>query len=65
MQRGLSMATNTDWSKFQRKELITLLRIKEDLGNHRSKKLEEAISDLKATMEKEDVERVYEEIGIK
>ena len=58
------MATNTDWSKFQRKELATLLLIKQQAGDIKLSKLDEAIKELKAQMEKEDIQRVLEELEI-
>ena len=54
------MATVTDWSKFQRKELHTLLTIQREIGKGYSNSLDTAISALKAAMEKEDIGRVLE-----
>jgi len=45
------MATNTDWSKFQRRYLHTLLRVQSEIGEGTSPSLE-------YEMEADDIERV-------
>jgi len=57
------MATNTDWSKFQRRHLHTLLEIQREAGKGTVQSLEKAIIALISEMEQEDVERVYEIIA--
>ena len=57
------MATNTDWSKFQRRQLQTLLSIKKEAGDIKLRRLDESIIALKAEMEKEDIDSVIEAIN--
>jgi len=52
--------SDTDWSKFQRRELYTLLAVQQEIGKGVSSYLDAAIPALKATMEVEDVERVVD-----
>ena len=56
------MATNTDWSKFQRRELTNLLKLEVALAKGDTEQLTRAIISLKAEMEKDDIERVLEEM---
>ena len=55
------MTTVTDWSKFQRNQLFTLLTIQDEVGTGTVSSLELSIKALKAQMEKEDIARVLEE----
>ena len=57
------MATVTDWSKFQRNQLFTLLDIQAETGVGKVVSLDKAIRALKAQMEKEDIARVIEELA--
>ena len=52
------MATNTDWSKFQRRQLYTLLKTQSEVGKEKSITLDTAIESLLAEMEKEDIKAV-------
>lgn len=52
------MATNTDWSKFQRRHLHTLLKIQVQIGKGASSVLDDSIEALISEMEPEDVDRV-------
>lgn len=56
------MATVTDWSQFQRGQLITLLDIQAEAGIGNIASLDKAIRNLKAQMEKEDIQPVLEEL---
>lgn len=56
------MAGVTDWSKFQREQLYTLLEIQNEAGKGNIASLDRAIKALKARMEKEDIGRVLEEM---
>ena len=57
------MATNTDWSKFQRKELYTLLKIQQEIKEGTSYVLDNAIEGLIAVMENEDIILVKEALN--
>ena len=54
------MATVTDWSKFQRKELHTLLKVQQEVGEGASTYLDVSINALKASMEEDEVVRVVD-----
>ncbi|MCL2218172.1 MAG: hypothetical protein FWB91_14310 [Defluviitaleaceae bacterium] len=56
------MATNTDWSKFQRRYLHILLRVQCEIGVGKAASLEEAITALRSEMEPEDIGRVIDEL---
>ena len=56
------MATNTDWSKFQRRQLHTLLEIQSEAGAGKIASLDRAIVALRAEMETEDINRVIDEL---
>jgi len=57
------MATNTDWSKFQRRQLHTLIVVQNEIGVGVSVTLDKAIVGLRAEMEVEDINRVMEELN--
>jgi len=52
------MATNTDWSKFQRRHLHTLLKVQCEIGSGKSPYLDNAIESITSEMETDDIERV-------
>jgi len=56
------MATNTDWSKFQRRHLHTLLEIQCEVGAGKASSLDRAITALRSEMEQEDIDRVITEL---
>ena len=58
------MATNTDWSKFQRRQLYTLLKIQKEVGEGVNITLDTAVEGLLAEMEKEDINSVTEILKI-
>ena len=57
------MATNTDWSKFQRRQLCTLLMVQHEIGAGTSNHLDTAVTALRSEMEEEDIKRVMDEIA--
>jgi len=56
------MASNTDWSKFQRRSLTSYLHIQHEVGVGTVKSLESEIIRLKAEMDQVDIDRVLEEM---
>ncbi|MCL2217952.1 MAG: hypothetical protein FWB91_13175 [Defluviitaleaceae bacterium] len=58
------MATNTDWSKFHRRHLRTLLKIQSEAGVGKLPSLEDAIEAVRSEMEQEDINRVIEEMRL-
>jgi len=56
------MATNTDWSKFHRRHLRTLLKIQSEAGAGKLPSLDDAIEAVCAEMETDDIERVITEM---
>lgn len=52
------MATITDWSKFQRRQLHTLLAIQAEVGKGNVASVEQAVVALIAEMEDDDIQSV-------
>ena len=57
------MATITDWSKFQRRQLHQLLDIQRSVGVGTVERLEIYIAALKSEMETADIKRVIDELS--